>query len=1721
MTLTADPTTLPQILKQTTQRGYFIDNLQEFDNTFFGISPKEALLMDPQQRLALEATWEALEDAGIPPQSLARSNTAVFMGVNSEDYGKLILEDLPGIEAWMGIGTAYCGIPNRVSYTLDFRGPSTAVDAACASSLIAIHHARQALLARESDVAIAGGMNALCAPSLTRVLDLAKTISKDGQCRSFDDAASGYGRGEGVGTVVMKRMSDAVRDNDNIVAVLKGSAVGQDGKTKGIMAPNGEAQEAIARLALADIDPLSIQYVEAHATSTLVGDPIEIRALSNIYGTGRPKEAPCYTGSIKPNIGHLEAGAGVMGFIKACLAMHHGTIPPQANLKTLNKKIDWDNAGIKVPFDSVKWPEVQGKPRGAICSYGYGGSVSHAVIEKAPEPKTIPINQEAEAGPKVLLLSAPQEKRLPGAAQALADFISGVGSKEPLSTIACTLAVRRGHHDCRTALVVKDHSDAAEQLKSIASGKSSPNTVAGRVFGADIKKGSVWMVSGHGAQWPDMGKELLEKETVFRDTILELEPIIQKEMGFSALDVLETGDFDSSDKIQVLSFSMQVAIAAILRSKGTHPSAVIGHSMGEIAAAVIAGALTLVDGAIVICKRAVLYRQVMGKGAMVLVNSPYDKVVKSLEGCSNIGVAIDSSPSSCVVSGSIKAVEEFENSMKDTGIKISKVRADIAFHSPALDSLAQPLHKVLSGAISPKPASVPLFSTSAPSPKDEDLRDADYWVRNMLKPVHLTDAVKSAAEDGYRVFTEISTHPVITHSVNETLMEQDLEDVAVLPTIVRKQSPSGAIMQSIIAMWCWGTTVNWSLQFSNIDWAKSVPKTIWKHDKFWRDTNTGGADTSTVHDVDSHTLLGQRLPLSVGDSRTIIYNTRLDDHTKPFPKNHPLDGTEIIPAAVLFNSFLGAVGTCSLNDTSLLVPVAISAPRNIQIALEGEKIRLSSRLIPADGETEYNSAWLTHTTSSAATAETGAVDLSKIKLDIDAIKARTTKVLAPTFTIDYLNSIAATEMGFPWAVTEHLESEDEKEMMTFCDVEPNLAADATLPWNSGSWAPIFDAVTSIGSTLFHQVARLRMPAHVDNVTIKEGLIPPKTCYIHVAEHSRTPNNLAADVTVTDMSGAAIAKFSGMRFSEIEGEALADKNMDKMVHQVAWKPAELLEKQLPLTHVVFVTDKENPLLNGYKKQLQKKRINVTIFDSAQALCDASVDLDAEGTIIMYIPGEVEYLNAVAPVAQRYCEELTAIAKFVASNEAKARIYTVVDNAFDPATPTGLAQAPLIGLGRIIAAEQPDLWGALIDVDSAEFPFQAIKYISGRVVIRIEDTIARIARLRSLPQNKLYPSRKTSKLDPKPEGTYLISGGLGALGLEVASHLVSRGARRLVLLSRRGLPPRSEWSAADYAIQPTLQRIQMLERAGATIYALPLDIADPNAATTLTAKLEAFSLPPVLGVVHAAGVTEDQYALEVTPEGLKKVQAPKISGTLALHQAFPPKTVDFFVMFSSCGQLFGFAGQASYASGNAFLDAMAEHRRALGDNSISLQMTSWRGMGLAAVSPDVDEFIEAELENKHLTSMNKDEAFRAWDHVAKFDVSHGVVMRFLPIEANEKAPMPIMDEVIERRAAVASEGGSGGSAPTAASGEVIPPPGPERNAFLASAISDCVASVLQLSSGSDVDPKAALPDLGMDSVMTVTLRRQLQGRLNVKVPPTLVWGHPTVSHLTKWFANEVGK
>lgn len=1015
-----------KVLDKITSRGYFVPDIADFDNMFFGISPKEAENMDPQQRISLEVCWEALESAGIPPQSLAGSNTAVYMGVNSDDYGKLLLEDLSGIEAWMGIGTAYCGIPNRISYHLNLMGPSTAMDAACASSLVAIHHGRQSLLTGETDLAIVGGVNALYGPGLSKVLDKAGAVSPEGLCRSFDDESKGYGRGEGAGIVILKRMDDALQNQDNIVAVLRGSAVGQDGRTNGIMAPNGKAQELVAKKALdaAGIDPMSVGYVEAHATSTPVGDPVEVTAISNVYGKGR-KENPCLIGSIKPNIGHLEAGAGVMGFIKAVMAVKKGIIPPQANLNKLNSRINWQEAGVQVVREPTKWEETDTLRRAGICSYGYGGTVSHAIVEEFRDnresfPAPGRVNGETRDEMTILTFSAPQEKRLASQAEELASWILGDGTQHSLSSIATTLATRRGHHDYRAAVIASSYEEAAEALRAFASDGVNSKAVTRRVVSSNGNQGSVWVFSGHGAQWKEMGQDLI-LNPIFYEAIAVLEGTVQTEAGFSAIQALRDGDMESSDKVQILTYVMQIGLAALLKSKGVTPQAVIGHSVGEIAASVVADALTIREGALIVCRRAALYRRVMGRGTMVLVSRPFVEIQSELGERTDIVAAIDSSPSSCVVSGLTDIVDEFSESWKSRGIKIIKVKTDVAFHSPSLNELVKPLSESLAGSLKPKQPSMQLYSTSLADPRGQDLRETKYWTNNMINPVLLTQAVTAAASDNYKVFLEVSTHPIVSHSVEETLLKAGFEDPVVLATMNRGKPAEPSILLSIASLHCAGIPISWKSQVPMCgDWALKVPSTHWIRQRHVKQVSSEPSNISSGHDVDAHTLLGQRL--SIPSLGLTIYTTRLSESTRPFPGQHPLHGTEIIPAAVLINTFYHGTGKRDLHDIVLRVPVALSAPRDVQLIKQQGQVRLTSRLVQerekeVEGAAEDQS-WVTHTTARhydraglPANNEVNAI------VDIAAVKARIGARLKDTFSIDYLAGVGVSAMGFPVSIS--------------------------------------------------------------------------------------------------------------------------------------------------------------------------------------------------------------------------------------------------------------------------------------------------------------------------------------------------------------------------------------------------------------------------------------------------------------------------------------------------------------------------------------------------------------------------------------------------------------------------------------------------------------------------------------------------------------------------------
>ncbi|KAF7187003.1 Mellein synthase [Pseudocercospora fuligena] len=833
-----------KVLDATINRGYFIDNIEDFDASFFGISPKEAEQMDPHQRLGLELAWEALEDAGIDPKKLSRSDTAVFMGVYSDDYSRLMLEDLPNIEAWMGLGSAMHGVANRISYHLDLRGPSAAVDAACASSMVAVDNGRQALIAQQSNLAIVGGVNVALSPAMFQLLDRAGALAPDGVCRSFDDEANGYARGEGGATLILKRLTEALADGDNVLGVLKASAVAQDGKTNGIMAPNPAAQELVARKALkqAEIDPLSIGYIEAHATSTSLGDPTEVASVSAVYGQGRPRESPALVSSIKPNIGHLEAAAGVISMVKAIMAVDKGEIPPQANLSTLNTNVDWPKSGLHIVREPTRWGESTKPRRAAVCSYGYGGTVTHAIIEQSPFPSGAGIQAK---GPTILVITAPQEKRIPLQCQVQSEWISTNGRTESMLEVASTLAQHRAQHEFRAAFVVDDHSDAANLLSDHARGQHSDWTSQSRILANDVSKGVVWIFSGHGAQWADMGKELV-LDPVFCDAITPVDQVVSNELGWSVVTALNEGTFSSTEEIQVLTYAIQVGLGQVLLSKGLQPQALIGHSVGEIAAAVTAGCITPEEGAIIVARRARLYAQVCGEGGMYLVSRSFGDVASKLKNRTDVVAAIDSSPSSCVISGLLAPLQAYADDLREAGVKVMRVKTDVAFHSPSLETLVEPLRLSLHGAIQPTQGTIPLYSTSQLDPRSKHEKNVDYWANNMVSPVRLTNAVAAAAEDGFRLFAEVSSHPVVQHSVNETLLEEDLDDFAIVATLRRDKPAVKSILHAIAQLYTKGAHVDFDLLCGRA-WSSKVPGFAWSHKPYWKQVETPNFAAQAMH----------------------------------------------------------------------------------------------------------------------------------------------------------------------------------------------------------------------------------------------------------------------------------------------------------------------------------------------------------------------------------------------------------------------------------------------------------------------------------------------------------------------------------------------------------------------------------------------------------------------------------------------------------------------------------------------------------------------------------------------------------------------------------------------------------------------------------------------------------------------------------------------------------
>lgn len=827
--------------KIVTRCGGFLDQVGEFDASFFDISPREAVRMDPQQRLLLEVAWEALEDAGQVRDKLIGSQSGVFIGMTYNDYEDLQLRRSGDIDIHTATGSFRSSAAGRLSYVLGLQGPSMVIDTSASSSLVSVHLACQSLRSRECTLALAGGVNLILHLEHSLGFSWAKMLAPDGRCKFCDARANGFVRSEGVGLVVLKPLTLAVAEDDPIYAVIRGSAVNNDGNTSLLIKPSRQGQEAVLRRAYrsAGISPGQVHYLECHGTGTPIGDLVEVQALGAVVAEGRPNDRPCAIGSVKTNIGHTEGAAGIAGLIKAALCLKQRAIPANLHIQELNPNIPWQELPLVVQRELASWPADSEPALAGVSSFGITGTNAHVVLREFRQTNQAHEEETMSPGkPHLLTLSA----RCPGALEAMVrayqTFLTtdGNGASPSLRDICYTASARRTHHDYRLALVVRSREELVEQLafflqEEIRSGMSSGHGAS------DRQHKIVFVFSGQGSQWVGMGQELLEQEPVFREALERCDQAMQKHVDWSLLERLTANEAqsrsDEVDVIQPMIFAIQMALAALWRSWGIEPGAVVGQSMGEAAAAYVAGALSLEDVTRVICLRSRLVKRTSGQGGMAVVGLSLEEAQRALVGHGNrVSVAVSSSPASTVLSGDRTALEEILDLLERRGVFYRWVKVDYASHSPQMDPVCPELLQALRG-LRPRRASLSIYSTVTGELSDGVELDATYWSQNLRKPVLFWPTIQRLVESNYNIFLEVSPHPVALSTIQQCLRHLGRKG-AVLPSLRREEGERAMMLGALGTLYTLGYTVDWN-QFYPAGRCVRLPSYPWQRQRFWHE----------------------------------------------------------------------------------------------------------------------------------------------------------------------------------------------------------------------------------------------------------------------------------------------------------------------------------------------------------------------------------------------------------------------------------------------------------------------------------------------------------------------------------------------------------------------------------------------------------------------------------------------------------------------------------------------------------------------------------------------------------------------------------------------------------------------------------------------------------------------------------------------------------------------
>lgn len=1696
------------IVDAAQRRGGFLDDVAGFDAEFFGITPREAELMDPQQRMLLEVAHEALLHAGIAPSSLQGTATGVYVGMCANEYSHLTTADLARIDAWTSTGSALSIAANRLSYLLDLRGPSMTTDTACSSSLVAVHQATRAIEGGEIDQAVVGGVNLLLAPAITINFEMGGALAPDGRCKPFSSDADGIVRAEGCGVVVLKRLRDARRDGDHVLAVIRGTGVNQDGRSNGMMAPNPLAQEALLRdvYARAGVDPSSLDYVEAHGTGTLLGDPIEAGALAAVLGAGRDADRPLLLGSVKSNLGHLEGAAGVAGLVKLVLAMQHDRLPRSINYAGPNPHIPFDEARLRVVDEERAWPRYDGVARAGVSAFGFGGTNAHVVIEEPAEPAAAPDTAPDDA-PVTLALSAASEPRLRDEAAALAAWLrSDDGSEVALGDVAHTLARRRDVATVRTAFTARGRDALADGLETFAAtgegdvpGLAGPVSVPRR---AASTRGDVWVFSGFGSQWAGMGARLLDEEPAFAAAIDELEPLVRAEAGFSLVEALRApSDEETVDQTQVKVFAMQVALAALWRSYGREPAAVIGHSMGEVAAAVATGALTPAEGVRVISLRSRLLQSInaLGGGAMAVMEISAEELEELGETFPDVQVAVFASPGQQTVAGDAEQVRRLAEHVESLGRGAWILKVSGAGHSAAVDPILDDLEAGLA-ALRPQAPEVAVYTSVHEDPRETPAFDAGYWRANARQPVRFRHAVAAAVDDGFTSFLEVSPHPVAAAAVVQTAKAQGADAVTVTPTLRRKGDERITFRTHAALL---------ALRAPAPDLAALVPAgrhahlplPVWRHERLWVDHQPAAAPAG-------HPLLGAHVELPEGGRH--LWRTDAGVDALPWLADHAVHGVPVLPGAAYAEMALSAASEVLGGDPADLVLRGLELDQVLPLGAHTDVTTSLTITDAGDARVEVHAREESAAPGAPMTRHATAT-VSRVPLPADGGPAVPADEGEP---VDLYGAFKAAGHRYGAAFTGVADARLHAGGVATARVRLPEAAAAD-PRYRVHPALLDVCLQTLGvaaqAHLGDREMELYLPLGIGALRVAQNPHAGGRCVATLRPLDDEATGLSGTLRLIGDDGEVLLEADEVYLRRLSRDAIPTPLSDKLF-EAAWVQADaeapadpepgrwLLLAGNATEHAVAVEQLARELRDaGQRIDLGGHASEHEVADAVGTLA-ATHDRPPRGIVLVAPALDSEDVGSAAAreLAEHLVVSAARVARVAAEAELDAPVRLWILTRGGAAVGDGEAGHPALAAlraaVRVLAFEHPTLRATLVDLDDADTLACAVAELTADGP---DDEVAwrdGTRHVRRLARVALTPPAAEAA-SPAGEGAYLITGGLGGLGLVVARWLASAGATRLVLNGR---------SAPSAAAQEVISDL----RAGGTdVQVVQGDVVRPADVDAMVAAATDGGVA-LRGVVHAAGALEDEVVARLTAGAVERVWAPKVIGAWNLHRATATHELDLWLMFSSAAGLLGSPGQLAYATANAWIDALVMWRRARGLTATTINWGAWSQVGGVA-----------ETDNALLESLTPDEGVAALEAVLRSGRAQTGVVRLDARRAVELLPglrsLAFFADLLGREAPASTDDGGdwiGVDGLRAAAPD-------EARRLLGVRLLERVATIMAYRP-EQIDVHAPLTSLGADSLIAVRAKNAVEHDFGVVLPVRLLLQDASLADIEAFIAGELG-